>query len=59
VDFDGDAEHWTLQLEPTNNDMRLYVKKIHIYGSGDKIRQIDTLESNGDHSVMTIHHPSE
>ena len=59
VDFSGTANQWILQLIPKNDEMLLYVKKIHIYGSGDKINQIDTLETNGDHSTMTIHHTSD
>ena len=54
VDFKAKADHWTLQLVPKNNEMLLYVKTIHIHGSGDTIQQIDTLEPNGDHSTMTI-----
>ncbi len=59
VDFSSDADHWTLQLAPKNDEMLLYVKTIHIRGSGDRIQQIDTLETNGDHSIMTVQHTSD
>ncbi|WP_455210577.1 LolA-related protein [Kaarinaea lacus] len=59
VNFSGDTNQWTLQLVPKNDEMLLYVKKIYIYGNGNKINQIDTLETNGDHSSMTIHHTSD
>ena len=54
VEFTEAAGQWTLQLQPTNDEMRLYVKQIRIIGSGDKIRQIDTLETNNDNSVMVM-----
>jgi hypothetical protein len=56
IGFESDADRWTLQLVPTNDEMLLYVKNIHIRGSGDRIEQIDTLESNNDRSSMIIHH---
>ena len=56
IGFESQADQWTLQLVPTNDEMQLYVKAIRIHGSGDKIRQIDTLESNDDRSTMIIHH---
>ena len=59
VDFKAEVDHWTIQLVPKNNEMLLYVKTIHIHGSGDKIQQIDTLEPNGDHSTMTIQPTSD
>jgi hypothetical protein len=59
VDFSSDADQWTLQLEPKNDEMLLYVKTIHIHGRGDKVQQIDTLETNGDHSIMTMHRASD
>jgi hypothetical protein len=56
IAFESEADRWTLQLVPTNDEMLLYVKNIHIHGSGDRIEQIDTLESNNDRSSMIIHH---
>ena len=59
VDFSGDAQLWSLQLAPKNEEMQLYVKKILIQGRGDEITRIDTVERNGDSNSMTIHHPSD
>ncbi len=59
VEFTLEAGQWTLRLAPTNDEMRLYVKQIRIFGSGEKVRQIDTVETNGDHSTMIIHHSGE
>jgi outer membrane lipoprotein-sorting protein len=59
VVFKGDAEHWTLQLTPSDSEMQLYVKKILITGNGGRITRIDTLEPNNDSSTMTIQRPSE
>jgi outer membrane lipoprotein-sorting protein len=56
VTFSAESDAWRLQLEPTNKEMQLYVKSILIHGRGDKITQIYTVETNNDHSVMTIEH---
>jgi outer membrane lipoprotein-sorting protein len=56
IGFESEADRWTLQLAPTNDEMQLYVKTILIHGRGDKIEKIDTLEPNNDNSTMTIHH---
>lgn len=50
----GDAANWQLQLEPKDTDLTRFVKSIRITGSEDHIRAIDTEESDGDRSEMSI-----
>lgn len=54
VRFSGNAMAWQLQLQPKDAALARFVKQIRILGSQDRIQTIDTEESNGDHSEMSI-----
>jgi outer membrane lipoprotein-sorting protein len=52
--LEGDANAWRLLLKPRDPKMQDIVQSIFISGTGGHIKSIDTLESDGDHSEMTI-----
>ena len=54
VSLAGSEREWRLTLEPVDPGMQNIVSEIRIGGSGTWINTIDTVESNGDRSVMTI-----
>ena len=54
VQLTGDAVSWRLHLQPREAEMAEYIEAIVIQGEADRILTIETLETNGDRSVMTI-----
>jgi len=52
--FEGTAEAWSLILIPTDARIARVVARIHMHGSGDQVRDIEILQTDGDHSLMTI-----
>lgn len=50
----GTLDAWTLDLTPRDEDLAAFVTLIEITGAGNAIRTVDTRESNGDRSVMTV-----
>jgi len=54
VRLDGEATAWRLRLEPLDQEMAQYVTAIIIRGSNDQVLSIETLETGGDRSLMTI-----
>ena len=54
VHLDGSAEAWQLRLEPRDPKTQAIVQAIVISGSRARIERIDTQESEGDRSEMTI-----
>lgn len=54
IEASGQAEGWTLRLEPRDEEMAHYITAILIGGRDVRVLAIDTLESGGDRSVMTI-----
>jgi outer membrane lipoprotein-sorting protein len=54
LSLDGSAEHWTLQLLPTDEKMQAAVKRIRITGVRDTVRSIEITQADGDSSLMLI-----
>jgi len=54
VSVSGTHKTWTLDLEPIDDEIKLYIKTIKIMGQNTSISRIETVESNNDRSVMTI-----
>jgi outer membrane lipoprotein-sorting protein len=54
VTLQGDQAHWVLLLQPTEPAVQRLVQYVRITGDGAAMRGIETLEANGDSSVMTI-----
>ncbi|HUW29344.1 MAG TPA: LolA-related protein [Sulfuriferula sp.] len=58
LSLDGSAEHWTLQLVPTDEKMQAVVKRIRIAGVRDTVRSIEISQADGDSSMMLIEKPA-
>ena len=54
LSLDGTAEHWTLQLLPTDEKMQAVMKRIRIAGGRDAVRSIEITQADGDSSLMLI-----
>jgi len=54
LSLDGTAEHWTLQLTPTNEKMLKVIKQIRIAGAGSALHSIAITQADGDNSLMRI-----
>jgi outer membrane lipoprotein-sorting protein len=54
VALEGSELDWRLTLDPREPDIQRMVQRIRIAGSRTSIRSIETLEAEGDRSVMTI-----
>jgi hypothetical protein len=54
VELDGSERRWRLILKPSEHGMREVVSEIRISGEYVSIIAIETIETNGDRSVMTI-----
>lgn len=52
--LEGGAENWTLQLAPLTDKMQSIIKVIRISGVRDAIRSIETVQTDGDRSMMQI-----
>lgn len=52
--LDGSAGDWRLLLQPKAAKLKDIVSWIRISGSGNRIREVETQESDGDHSDMSI-----
>jgi hypothetical protein len=50
----GTADGWQLLLEPRDSRLRNFVTTIRIQGDGTVIRNIETVERDGDRTEMTI-----
>jgi len=50
----GDKQQWILSLIPLNDELADYVTRIKIQGRGTQIISIETIEPNGDKSLMTL-----
>ncbi len=54
LSLDGTAEHWILQLVPTDVKMQAVVQRIRIAGELDTVRSIEINQADGDSSKMLI-----
>jgi hypothetical protein len=54
LDFSGTLERWQLRLEPRDAQLAATLKRIDLQGERDAVYQVDVLQSDGDHSVMSI-----
>lgn len=52
--LEGGIEHWTLLLSPRDAKMATIVQQIRIAGSRNNVLSIDVIQTDGDHSLMTI-----
>lgn len=54
VQLSGRREDWSLRLEPRDSEIARRIIAVIIGGNGDLILRVETLESGGDRTVMTI-----
>ncbi len=54
VQLQEQAEDWLLRLEPVDKEIAKYVTAIVIRGRYDRLLSVETLETGGDRSLMTI-----
>ena len=54
VKLEGGEHRWRLSLKPRDPQMEEVVSEIRLSGSGNGIDTVETIETNGDRSVMTI-----
>ena len=54
VRLTGGPSDWQLLLAPKDGELARFIKSVRIVGSDDRIHAVDTEESDGDHSDMTI-----
>jgi outer membrane lipoprotein-sorting protein len=56
LELAGTRAAWTLRLVPRSAQLQGYVEAITFAGADARLARIETLEANGDRSVMTILH---
>ena len=56
TELSGTRGSWSLRLVPRDGRVRRAVESITLAGAGARLTKVDTLEANGDRSVMTIRH---
>ncbi len=54
VQLQGQATAWTLRLQPTGQEMAEHVSAIVIQGQHEQVLSVETLETGGDRSLMTV-----
>jgi hypothetical protein len=54
VGFEGTPERWRLTLIPVEPRVKEFVKAVLVEGEGAEVRRVDTVEPDGDRTVMTI-----
>lgn len=54
LSMEGTADDWTLQLLPVDERMLAVVARIRIAGAGNAMSSIETLQADGDSSLMLI-----
>ena len=50
----GDAARWQVDLLPSDSDMAKLVSRITLRGREDRLEEVETLQADGDRSVMTL-----
>ena len=54
LSLEGSADDWTLQLLPLDEKIHVVVTSIRISGVGNAVHTIETLQADGDSSLMLI-----
>ena len=54
LSLEGSADDWTLQLLPLDEKIHAVVTSIRITGAGNAVHSIETLQADGDSSLMLI-----
>ena len=59
VAMKGDVGAWTLTLTPTTPPLTDMLRQVVVEGAAATLRRVETLQPNGDRSVMTISVPDQ
>lgn len=54
LELHGERERWTLVMFPSDTRLAAMVLRIDVTGTRDRVRSIETLQADGDRSVMTV-----
>jgi len=54
VQLQGQPADWTLRLHPTDKELAKHVNAIMIQGQDNRVLKVETLETDGDRSIMTV-----
>jgi hypothetical protein len=50
----GDPARWQIDLLPSDSDMAKLVSRVTLRGREDRLEEVETLQADGDRSVMTL-----
>jgi outer membrane lipoprotein-sorting protein len=53
----GSIDQWTLSLKPKSQKLFITLREIKLQGEGHYVKQVDTVLTDGDFSVMTLSKP--
>ncbi len=59
LELSGPMEAWQLRLTPRNPELAEYLGAVVMRGRAGTVTSVETLEANGDRSVMTLDSSSE
>lgn len=54
IELEGNSVHWKLRLLPVDSKMREMISEIRIAGHSTWVDSIETLEANGDRTLMKV-----
>jgi outer membrane lipoprotein-sorting protein len=54
VQLQGQPADWTLRLRPTDKELAEHVNAVIIQGQDNRVLKVETLETDGDRSIMTV-----
>jgi hypothetical protein len=54
LDLEGEAGNWTLTLHPLSEKTLAVIRHVRIAGARDAVRSIETVQTDGDRSLMLI-----
>jgi hypothetical protein len=54
LSLEGATDDWTLQLIPVDEKIQAVVSRIRITGVGNEVRSVETIQADGDSSLMLI-----
>lgn len=54
IELEGNAAHWKMRLLPVESKMREMISEIRIVGHSTWVDSIETMETNGDRTLMKV-----
>ena len=59
IQLQGQPADWTLRLRPTDKELAEHVNAVIIQGQDNRVLKVETLETDGDRSIMTVEPKNE